>query len=91
MLWRCEQQPPEREPAGRRLSQPVRDTTQVASTFSRDHIRFMSELLHYLGAYAGPRALAPSTIESVMVTMNSVNTCPYCSGLHDELARMAQV
>ena len=62
----------------------------MTSTFSRDHIRFMSELLHYLGAYVGPRALAPPTIESVMVTMNSVNTCPYCSGLHDELARMAQ-
>ena len=50
----------------------------------------MGELLHYLGAYAGPRALAPTTIESIMVTMNTVNTCPYCSGLHDELARMAQ-
>ena len=60
------------------------------STFTRDHVRFMSELLHYLGAYAGPRALAPTTIESIMVTMNTVNTCPYCSGLHDELFRMAQ-
>jgi len=50
----------------------------------------MSELVHYLGAYAGPRALAPTTIESIMVTMNTVNTCPYCSGLHDELFRMAQ-
>ena len=60
------------------------------STFTRDHVRFMGELVHYLGAYAGPRALAPTTIESIMVTMNTVNTCPYCSGLHDELARMAQ-
>ena len=63
---------------------------QAVSTFTRDHVRFMSELVHYLGAYAGPRALAPTTIESIMVTMNTVNTCPYCSGLHDELARMAQ-
>ena len=64
--------------------------TQAVSTFTRDHVRFMGELVHYLGAYAGPRALAATTIESIMVTMNTVNTCPYCSGLHDELARMAQ-
>ena len=62
----------------------------MVSTFTRDHVRFMGELVHYLGAYAGPRALAPTTIESIMVTMNTVNTCPYCSGLHDELFRMAQ-
>lgn len=42
-----------------------------------------------VGAYVGPRALAPATIEAVMVTVNSINTCPYCTGLHGELARMA--
>ena len=86
--WRREEACP-REPADRSLSQ-LACRAQAVSTFSRDHVRFMGELLHYLGAYAGPRALAPTTIESIMVTMNSVNTCPYCSGLHDELARMAQ-
>ena len=34
----------------------------------------MTELLHYLGAYVGPRALTPKTIESIMVTMNTINT-----------------
>ena len=28
---------------------------------------------------------------NLTLTTNSVNTCPYCSGLHDELGRMAQV
>jgi len=70
--------------------QPKTGQLWEASTFSRDQVRFMAELWHYLGAYAGPRALSPATIESIMVTMNSVNTCPYCSGLHDQLARMAQ-
>jgi AhpD family alkylhydroperoxidase len=61
----------------------------VTSTFTRDHVRFMVELIHYLGAYVGPRALSPQIIESVMVTANSVNTCPYCTGLHGQLARMS--
>ena len=47
------------------------------------------ELPHYLGAYLGPRALPAATIEAIMLTVNSINTCPYCTGLHSELARMA--
>jgi AhpD family alkylhydroperoxidase len=61
----------------------------TASTFTRDHVRFMAESLHYLGAYVGPRALPPKTLEAVMVTVNTINTCPYCTGLHGQLARMA--
>lgn len=62
----------------------------TAKTFSRDHTRFAAMLPGYLGAYIGPgRALAPAVIEAVMVTMNSYNTCPYCTGLHGQLARMA--
>jgi AhpD family alkylhydroperoxidase len=61
----------------------------VTSTFTRDHVRFLVELPHYLGAYLGPRALNPKTIESVMMTVNSINTCPYCTGLHGQLFRMA--
>lgn len=58
--------------------------------FFREHTRFMLELPSYLGAYIAPgRALDPATVESVMVTCNSVNTCPYCTGLHGQLARMA--
>jgi len=62
----------------------------TARTFTRDHTRFASMLPGYLAAYIVPgRALAPAVIESVMVTMNSYNTCPYCDGLHGQLARMA--
>lgn len=69
--------------------QPKTGKLWVTSTFTRDHVRFMAELVHYLGAYVGPRSLSPQTIESVMVTVNSINTCPYCTGLHGQLARMA--
>lgn len=61
-------------------------------TLLRDHTRFLSILPNYLGAYVLPTySLTPTTIESVMVTMNTINTCPYCTGLHGQLARMAGV
>ena len=61
-------------------------------TLLRDHTRFLSILPNYLAAYILPGySLSPTTIESVMVTMNSINTCPYCTGLHGQLARMAGV
>ncbi len=61
-------------------------------TLLRDHTKFFSMLPNYLAAYIIPGySLSPATIESVMVTMNSVNTCPYCTGLHGQLARMAGV
>lgn len=64
----------------------------TSRTFTRDHTRFAAMLPGYLAAYIVPgRALAPSVIEAVMTTMNSYNTCPYCSGLHGQLARMAGV
>ncbi|KAL7544629.1 hypothetical protein ACHAWF_009019 [Thalassiosira exigua] len=60
------------------------------NTLLRDHTQFISILPNYLAAYIMPiYALAPTTIESVMVTMNAINTCPYCTGLHGQLARMA--
>lgn len=31
------------------------------------------------------------TIESIMITMNSVNKCGYCTGLHGELARLSGI
>ena len=69
--------------------QPKTGKVWVTSTFTRDHVRFTKELPNYLGAYIGGSALAPTTIESVMVTVNSINTCPYCTGLHGQLARMS--
>lgn len=62
------------------------------NTLLRDHTRFVTMLPNYLAAYIVPGySLSPTTIESVMVTMNSINTCPYCTGLHGQLARMAGV
>ena len=63
------------------------------TTLLRDHTRFVSVLPSYLLAYVGPSStsLAPQMIESVMLTVNSHNTCPYCTGLHGQLARMAGI
>ena len=68
-------------------------------TLIRDHTRFVSILPGYLGAYipvpvlgmGGAAGVLPSKkIEQILVTMNnSYNTCPYCTGLHGQLARMA--
>ena len=59
-------------------------------TFVRDHVTIAGQLPAYLGAYVGPKAaLAPKLTEAIMLTMNSIDACPYCTGLHGELARMA--
>ena len=72
------------------VEQPKTGKLWKTSTFTREHTRFAWELGGYLGAYVMPgSALDPKTTEAVMVTMNSINTCPYCTGLHGELARMA--
>lgn len=60
------------------------------STLLRDHTRFISILPNYLFAYILPGyKLNPTVIEKIMLTVNSYNTCPYCTGLHGELARMS--
>ena len=59
--------------------------------FFADHRMVFRNLLRIAGAYVGPNAVDPELNESVMVTVNSVNSCPYCEGLHGELARMAGV
>ena len=33
--------------------------------------------------------LDPDVAESVMLAVNSINSCPFCSGLHCDLARIA--
>lgn len=59
--------------------------------FFADHRMVFRNLLRIAGAYIGPNAVEPELNEAVMVTVNSVNSCPYCEGLHGELARMAGV
>ena len=56
-----------------------------------DHRKVILNLPRIAGAYVGPNAVDPQLNESVMVTVNSVNSCPFCEGLHGELARMAGV
>ena len=73
---------------------PVKKTGKLFSwgTLIRDHTRFLAMLPGYLAVYTMPGwRLPPKVIESVMVTMNTVNACPYCDGLHGQLARMAGV
>lgn len=59
--------------------------------FLADHREVLMQLPRIALAYVGPHAVAPRINESVMVTVNSVNACPYCEGLHGQLARMAGV
>ncbi|MEC8380413.1 MAG: hypothetical protein VXZ96_08825 [Myxococcota bacterium] len=56
-----------------------------------DHRQVFLQLPRILLAYVGPNSIEPSLNEAVMVTVNSVNSCPFCEGLHGELARMAGV
>ena len=63
----------------------------TAESVLADHRAVANSLLRILGAYVGPHAIEPKLNEAVMVTVNSVNSCPYCKGLHGELARMAGV
>jgi len=63
----------------------------TAQGFFADHRQVFSNLPKILGAYIGSNAIEPSLNESVMVTVNSENSCPFCEGLHGELARMAGV
>ena len=68
--------------------QPKTGKVWVTSTFTRDHVRLAWELPSYLGSYLNPfTAIEPKVIESIMVTVNSINTCPYCTGLHGQLLR----
>ena len=56
-----------------------------------DHRQVFLNIPRIGGAYVGPNSVPPDLNESVMVTVNSVNSCPFCEGLHGELARMAGV
>lgn len=55
-----------------------------------DHFAFAASHYDLLGAYTGIGApsIEPPLVEAIMVAVNSVNQCPYCDGLHGELARL---
>jgi len=65
--------------------------TWTAAGCLADHKRVLLSIPKIFDAYVGPNAIKPDLNESVMVTVNSVNSCPYCEGLHGQLARMAGV
>jgi len=54
-----------------------------------DHRTVASNIPKIFDAYVGPNKVEAKLNEAVMCTVNSVNSCPYCTGLHGELARMA--
>lgn len=60
-------------------------------SFLVDHRTVLFQLPNVLLAYVGPNSINPQLNEAIMVAMNSVNQCSYCSGLHGELARIAGV
>ena len=59
---------------GGAADQPKTGKVWATSTFTRDHVRLAWELPSYLGSYLNPlTSIEPKVIESVMVTMNSIN------------------
>jgi AhpD family alkylhydroperoxidase len=52
----------------------------------QDHLRIMLQLPLIVVA---PFVLTPKEGESLMLAVNSSNSCPYCTSLHGELGRMA--
>jgi AhpD family alkylhydroperoxidase len=52
----------------------------------QDHVRF---LIHLPFFFVAPIALPPKAVESVHLSVNSVMRCPFCTGLHCEIGRMA--
>lgn len=58
-----------------------------------DHAKFLLSHTTLLGSYTGITSppIEHTLVEAIMVSVNSVNECPYCDGLHGNLARMAGV
>jgi len=61
------------------------------TTCIADHIDLFLNDGTLLTAYMGCPSVPPPELEAIMVVVNSANDCPYCTGLHGELARMAGV
>lgn len=72
------------------LTSPPRKTWTAAECL-KDHVTVAKHLPRILGAYVGSNSIAPKLNEAIMLSVNAVNQCPYCSGLHGQLARMAGV
>jgi hypothetical protein len=45
-----------------------------------DHVTIASHLPRIMGAYVGPNAIEAATNEKIMLTVNGVNDCEYCTG-----------
>ena len=58
-----------------------------------DHIVFLFNYAPLFGAYTGcgGPAIEHDYVEAIMVAVNSTIECPYCDGLHTELADLAGV
>mmetsp|Transcript_13974 Transcript_13974/g.38182 ORF Transcript_13974/g.38182 Transcript_13974/m.38182 type:complete len:241 (-) Transcript_13974:220-942(-) len=61
----------------------------TASSCLADHRAVAVSIPKILDAYVGCNRIDAKLNEAIMLTVNSVNTCPYCTGLHGQLARMA--
>ena len=66
----------------------TRKTFDLGSAL-QDHLQVMKSIPKIFDSYAGPNKLDAQVSESVMLAVNSVNACPYCTSLHGELGRMA--
>mmetsp|Transcript_114976 Transcript_114976/g.245525 ORF Transcript_114976/g.245525 Transcript_114976/m.245525 type:complete len:251 (+) Transcript_114976:76-828(+) len=73
------------------MAEAYNKKTWTACTCLADHFQVVTSIPKILDAYVGCNSIEPKLNESIMVTVNSVNNCPYCTGLHGELARMAGV
>lgn len=73
------------------MAEAFNKKTWTACRCLADHWQVFTSIPKILDAYVGPNSIEPKLNESVMLTVNSVNNCPYCTGLHGELARMAGV
>jgi len=51
-----------------------------------DHVRILLNAPYF---FIAPFVLSPKAIETMQLSINSANKCPYCTGLHSEIGRMA--
>lgn len=68
---------------------PSAETTWTGKSCLADHVTVMGALPKIFGAYAGANKVDPQLNEAIMLAVNSQKQCPYCTGLHGELGRMA--
>lgn len=52
----------------------------------QDHVRFLVNLPFF---FVAPLLLTPKAVETVHLSVNSINRCNFCTGLHCEIGRMA--